>query len=428
MSKKQSSAGGKAAKLAAVAINIARGAATGGPYGAAIGAVQSFLPQLIKIAVVIIVLLLLIPFLILSAIPNIIFGFNSSDAPNIIEFTQQAQNIDAAYREVQNFNQETIDRIIAQIEAEHTSENGVPAFDNVEVNENIDNTNMYWFIAITSVAHQQDLFTMDENSIRNATVNRIVYTSSISDRSEGEGEYAAIMRTLTIDIEDLNPQELMDQLGFSDEERNWARVLYSTLAEEQYVGYRDRDGEGFYNVNFGNRTFTDTDIEVVYFNQTDSRWGNVPFGRSGTIGTSGCGPAALAMVVATMTNHNVTPREVAAWAVANGFRAEGMGSYHSLMPAGGRHYGLNVEGIGRDSHRLVEALENGNLVIAIMSRGHFTSSGHFIVLRGITAEGRILVADSASYARSNQTWNLHLIMNELNRNAGSGGPLWVFSN
>lgn len=57
------------------------------------------------------------------------------------------------------------------------------------------------------------------------------------------------------------------------------------------------------------------------------------------------------------------------------------------IPNGGAHYGLTVTGVGNDSKRLVDALKNGKLVIAIMSKGHFTSSGHFIVLRGVT-EGK----------------------------------------
>ena len=63
------------------------------------------------------------------------------------------------------------------------------------------------------------------------------------------------------------------------------------------------------------------------------------------------------------------------------------------MPDGGAHYGLTVTGIGNDPENLVEALKEGKLVIAIMSKGHFTSSGHFIVLRGVTEDGKILVAD-----------------------------------
>ena len=44
----QSSAGQKAARAASAAVNIARGAAAGGVYGAAVEAAKSFLPELIR--------------------------------------------------------------------------------------------------------------------------------------------------------------------------------------------------------------------------------------------------------------------------------------------------------------------------------------------------------------------------------------------
>ena len=151
------------------------------------------------------------------------------------------------------------------------------------------------------------------------------------------------------------------------------------------------------------------------------------YGKSGTIGEAGCGPTALAIAVASLTSNQVTPYDVAQWSVVNGYRCEGNGSYHSLIPSGGAHYGLTVTGIGNNSKKLVDALKEGKLVIAIMSKGHFTSSGHFIVLRGVTESGKILVADPASVKRSNQAWELGIIVNEASRRAGSGGPFWVMS-
>ena len=59
-----------------------------------------------------------------------------------------------------------------------------------------------------------------------------------------------------------------------------------------------------------------------------------------------------------------------------------------------------------------------------MSKEHFTSSGHFIVLRGVK-DGKILVADPASRSRSNQEWDLSIILNEAGRGTGAGGPVWI---
>jgi hypothetical protein len=74
---------------------------------------------------------------------------------------------------------------------------------------------------------------------------------------------------------------------------------------------------------------------------------------------------------------------------------------------------------------MVDALADGKLVVAIMAKGHFTNSGHFIVLRGVTAEGKILVADPANYTRSQQAWDLAIILNEASGRAGAGGPFWI---
>ena len=55
----QSSAGQKAARAASAAVNIARGAAAGGVYGAAVEAAKSFLPELIRLFVILLCVCLL---------------------------------------------------------------------------------------------------------------------------------------------------------------------------------------------------------------------------------------------------------------------------------------------------------------------------------------------------------------------------------
>ena len=77
-----------------------------------------------------------------------------------------------------------------------------------------------------------------------------------------------------------------------------------------------------------------------------------------------------------------------------------------------------------EPQRILDALSSGKLVVAIMTKGHFTSSGHFIVLRGVQ-DGQILVADPASYKRSEKLWDLSIILNEASKRAGAGGPFWI---
>ena len=72
-------------------------------------------------------------------------------------------------------------------------------------------------------------------------------------------------------------------------------------------------------------------------------------------------------------------------------------------------------------------LSGGRIAVALMSAGHFTSGGHFILLRGVTLNGNILVADPNSRARSLQEWDASIILNELSSSKTAGAPLWFLS-
>ena len=110
----------------------------------------------------------------------------------------------------------------------------------------------------------------------------------------------------------------------------------------------------------------------------------------------------------------------------NGYWCSGNGSYHSLIPGAAEGFGLQWESISTDDPQaVVDTLASGKLIVALMSKGHFTSSGHFMVLRGVTSEGKILVADPASKKRSEQEWDISIILDEARKGAAAGGPLWA---
>ena len=176
--------------------------------------------------------------------------------------------------------------------------------------------------------------------------------------------------------------------------------------------------------SLGNVRFTDGATEVVYFNQLDERWANKPYGTD-NIGGYGCGPTSMSIVVSSLTDDIVDPVEMAEWAYKNGGWCSKSGSYHSLIPSAAQAWGLNVEGCtASEPQRILDALSDGKLVVAIMTKGHFTSGGHFIVLRGVQ-DGQIMVADPASYRRSEKLWDLSIILNEASKRAGAGGPFWI---
>lgn len=169
--------------------------------------------------------------------------------------------------------------------------------------------------------------------------------------------------------------------------------------------------------------------EVSYYNQTDAKWASVPYGTD-PLGEYGCGPTAMAMAVSTLTDTLTDPEKMAAWAVEQGYWAKGQGSYLSIVPGAARYYGLNCTAIPTadiDPDNLRQRLSSGEIAVALMTKGHFTNNGHFILLRGVTLDGKVLVADSASAERSLTVWDLDLILDELSPRRSNGASLWMIS-
>lgn len=218
--------------------------------------------------------------------------------------------------------------------------------------------------------------------------------------------------------------EVIDDIELNDEQKAVALNMYGSYMYDQYITGTDNDLAGI--KDYGNVIFRDGGVTVVYYNQRDKRWSSLPYGDS-TVGHAGCGPTSLAMAVSTFTDKKITPEEMCRWAYENNYKAKGGGSYWSFIPNGAKDFELEVSGNIKKSQEIVDALSEGKLVIAIMGKGHFTSSGHFLVLRGVTSEGKVLVADPASEKRTYQEWDLDVIMSEVKHGSDAGGPFWIVS-
>ena len=142
--------------------------------------------------------------------------------------------------------------------------------------------------------------------------------------------------------------------------------------------------------------------------QTDPRWANVDYSAKGektTIGKSGCGPTAMAMVLATWADKSVTPKSECTWALAHGYKAPHQGTYYGYFAAAAKRYGLYCRMLNGASiygnpnskyHAEAKAaVDRGNLVIACMGRGLWTSSGHFVLVWKIDGN-TIYINDPAS--------------------------------
>lgn len=154
--------------------------------------------------------------------------------------------------------------------------------------------------------------------------------------------------------------------------------------------------------------------QPVSYLQTDPRWKDISYsakGESTTIGASGCGPTAMAMVLATWAAPNVTPETECAWALAHGYKAPHQGTYYGYFTPAAARYGLTCTRVngaslygnaGSDHHRAVKAaVDRGDLVIACMGKGNWTRSGHYVLVWKI--DGDVIYINDPASTRASRT-------------------------
>ena len=161
----------------------------------------------------------------------------------------------------------------------------------------------------------------------------------------------------------------------------------------------------------------------VSFLQTDKRWASKPYrvkGENSTIGDSGCGPTAAAMLLSTLTGKNITPEDTCKWSVDHGYKALGNGTYYAYFAPQFAAYGIkcwqlnwvnayhNPKATSFDE--TVKYLKQGYYAIALMKKGTWTGGGHFVVLWW--ADGKVRINDPASTRDNRVNGNLATFKNE----------------
>ena len=215
--------------------------------------------------------------------------------------------------------------------------------------------------------------------------------------------------------------------AFGSDEVTVIESFQKEYGYNQKISFFSQDYKEGVGKSYEDTVFADGFAGMMYYSQFDPRWAELAYGESDTIGQAGCGVVCMATVISALTGEVHDPVELAGWSVENGYYCEGNGSYHSLIPAVATAYGLTWEG-NLTTQGIVDALAEGKLVVAVMGKGHFTKGSHFIVLRGMTGEGKVLVSDPANYTRSTMEWELAVIVEEAAKAATAGGPFWAIGN
>ncbi len=163
-------------------------------------------------------------------------------------------------------------------------------------------------------------------------------------------------------------------------------------------------------------------LKPIDYKQNDTRWSSNTYavdGENSTIKSAGCGPTAMADVLAAIVSPYIDPVTCASWARQHGYKIYKSGTSYSYLVAQGAAYGVTIDRIntsniyGKSNNiahtRALNELQKGNWVIACMGKGLWTSSGHYIVAYGYS-NGKVYINDPASTKaiRACNDWNIFI--------------------
>lgn len=280
----------QAARAAKAVANIAKAAAVSGLPGAAVATAKETLPFLVKLTLGIIITIFVLLMMVISAIPNMFFGFGSTHTSQIADMNAQAQSLGNTYMGLEDAQSTQIDAIVTAIASEYESE-GV-TIDKIRVENNLTEADVIWIIATNSVANQQNLSVMTPDTIISFCSSHLSYNASLFTMNE--------TTTLVIRFNPIDPTALMTDLGFNEKAQTWAGALQETLVESDALNkygpsYKDHppsyegDTSGGGNIQHGNSYDNTIDISsfikphtknnrdlVAYVTQAyENNWGYV---------------------------------------------------------------------------------------------------------------------------------------------------------
>ena len=190
---------------------------------------------------------------------------------------------------------------------------------------------------------------------------------------------------------------------------------YDRYGDKEYVEHVLR----YYQITNSGGSYPANGIQIPHYLQTD--YGNIPYG-GGSIASSGCGPTSFAMIASYLTDTTITPADTVAWC-GNSYYMPGVGTYWSYFQAAANHFGCGSVTQTSDANQVLKALSEGHPVISSQRAGLFTSGGHFIVLRGVTADSKVLVNDPNDNSSKNYINREFDMMSEVH---ATSNAYWIF--
>lgn len=230
---------GNLAHFAKALYDIIKAFMQGGWAAAALQLLKHYWPQILVIALV----LTLLPIIIFYCLPMMLFGYESSTDTEISAMTVQAESVSGYYDNYESYIDEWVENIKSTIidgEGQDTETDGATmdaseyevVFTGSKIQKN-------WFIALHAVTVDNNLDATSETDIKSFSHRCVAYSTRLADEnteSETEGaettDDGETTTKMILDIYYRTPTEIMTDVGFTDSDENWARLIHKTLEME----------------------------------------------------------------------------------------------------------------------------------------------------------------------------------------------------
>lgn len=189
---------------------------------------------------------------------------------------------------------------------------------------------------------------------------------------------------------------------------------YYTQFKDSAASITPADGSGSANAgDCGSEPAGD----VVWYSQCDPKWGTVGYAGN-TICAVGCGPSSMAIILASLIDKNITPKDVAAVA---GNQSGGTSSWQALIAGVNQKWNVGISGKPLTMDEAVEFVKSGKGYVWMGGSGNppFTKVGHLVAMVGVTSDGKVTIADPYGEGPGHQKMGNYTVA-EIEAQTGSG--------
>lgn len=249
------------------------------------------------------------------------------------------------------------------------------------------------FIIILGLIYMPLKITKPKDIYSSSSISKYELTNKLKEESKSDFKVKYILNNI-----DKYPTELLELLSRNietvdfvyDYPKNRDKTIFNKISIKKYY----------------------TPGKIPLFLQWDKKWGYDFYGNE-HIAINGCAPTSLAMVAVGLTgNTSINPLVVSNYAYENGYYVNGVGSSWSLISEGAKHFGLNSKELPLSKSSILSTLKEGYPIIVTVGPGTFTSTGHFLVLTGLTDDGKVTINDPNSKINSSKSWDVDVFIKE----------------